>query len=458
MSLNLWLDILGELALSQDNVEVSSGYSELFTLDIYEAQVSSLQNDIWDRSLDINKEVADQSLYDGDWPGFEQLVRSYLKFCKNVNPNDERSSYDLYALFLVDLQTAFTNSRGSSLVQVVVKTARTVIPMAVKLDAEDMRSSRSPEPIRCSHIAAVLLRIFNSIRAEKPDPSNGPVRNTKISTNTASTKKSIILFIAVTLCRLYHHVGQLPSSANVFSNIHTAQISFKSYPMSQQVEYRFWLGRYYLLKNQLANAYCHLYWSFVNCHQQSRKNEQLILKFLIPCAMLLGKMPVLNLLRNYDLEGRYKPLMTLLREPHFNNMLNYLNSDRQWFQSRGLYMLLMTKSILVMLRVLVYRLWRIEDRSSTLHFDQLITALQLAKFPGLDQAGGPSPENSYNNLFAENVLISLASQGLVKGKIFTRTKVIRLRATDPLPRLSLLYNIDGSEPVAVAGKEKWMDT
>lgn len=457
MSLNLWLDLVGELALSQDNVEVSSGYSELFTLDIYEAQVSSLQNDIWDRGLDINKEVADQSLYDGDWPGFEQLVRTYLKFCKNVNPNDEWNSYDLYALFLVDLQTAFTNSRGSSLVQVVVKTARTVIPMAMRLDAQDMQASRSSEPIRCSHVAAVLLRIFNSIRAEKPDPSTVPVRNAKISTNTASTKKSIILFIAVTLCRLYHHVGQLPSSANVFSNIHTAQISFKSYPMSQQVEYRFWLGRYYLLKNQLANAYCHLYWSFVNCHQQSPKNEQLILKFLIPCAMLLGKMPVVSLLQNYNLEGRYGPLMTLLREPNFDRMLAHLNSQRQWFQSRGLYILFMTKSILVMLRVLVYKLWRAEERSSTLHFEQLITALQLSKFPGLEQIG-TSTEDSYNNLFAENVLISLTSQGLVKGNIFTRTKVIRLRATDPLPRLSLLYNIDGPEPVPVTGKEKWMDT
>jgi hypothetical protein len=438
MSVELWTTRVKELTTKAADLQNALLLSELFNLDISNPQISSLQNDILDNdNKDFEQKIDHTNFYEGDWPGFVELTKSYLRFTRDVDPNDVVGSFDLYAQFLTDLQAAFSNMRGAVLVDTVVRSCRIIVGLSLTLDAMD-----SPlQMMRSSYISSLLLKIFNTIRAEKIDPL--------IAGPNPVTKKTAILYIASMLCRLYFKMAQPGSCANVFSNIHTANIKFGVYTRAQRVEYRYWLGRFYLYKCQLTNAYRHLNWSFRNCLASSR-NKRTILMYLIAPAMLLGKLPSRELLELYNLEHIYWPLVVALRGARYSAFMAHLeNTD--WFYKNSLLVLLRSRSIIVLHRMALYKLWRISTSGSdkpvsTVAFNHFETAVKLS--------GALIAANDDQEI--ENIGVSLISQGYVKANIFTRNKVLRLKPVDPIPRMVSIHRIGQGDPEELTGTEIWM--
>lgn len=443
MSVVLWTNKLKECISLDSSEAISKQLRDLFNIDLNDPQVSSLQNDILDNQVDFEQEIELADLYEGEWPGFIELAKSYLRFCKDIDPEDSSLSFDLYAQLMADLQGAFASGKGNVLQETVVKVGKIVVSLSLEID----RMANDPNMLRTSYISSLLLRIFNTIRAEKTD------RNAQ--GEGYITKKNIILYVATSLCRLYFRLEQPGSCANVFSNIHTANIEFSRYPMAQKVEFRYWLGRFYLTKNQLTDAYRHLSWSFSNCLTDAVKNRVAILIYLIPCAILLGILPSSEMLQFYGLDSIYGPLVYAIKRADYGIYMNHICQNEAWFLSHNLFLLLRWKSLVPLFRMCLFRLWKIQGNPSTLSFEDIAITLRLS-MANYRNGGDLFVGDDADQQQIECICISLISQGYIKANIFTRNRVLRLKSEGAFPSFSELHRI-GLYDEGLKGRERWMN-
>ncbi|ODQ66346.1 hypothetical protein NADFUDRAFT_8752, partial [Nadsonia fulvescens var. elongata DSM 6958] len=378
--------------------------------------------------------VEQANLFDDEWPGFAELIKTYLRFTRDIDPYKPIiNSFDLYLKFFTDLQTAFSNNRGAVLSPTIMSTCGVVIPMALKIDQKYSKSKM----VRTSFISAVVLKIFNSIRGERADPS----KLASLDARRDTSKKGIIMYISTVLCRLYFRLGQPASCANVFSNIHTAKLRLSQFPKSQTVEYRYYLGRFYLYKCQFGKSFIHLSWAFDNCYTGSN-NKRLILKYLIPVSILLGRIPSQELLYHYNLHQPYLPLVNHLKSGNYRAFTQHVDiAFRDWFLERELLVMLKYRMSLLVYRSIIYKLLTLTGGQFNMKFDTIKAGLTAAGV--LDDVPWKAEEDTAaTDYFIENVCIALVDGGLVKANVFTRSRVLKFSPKDPIPNLATLNGIN----------------
>lgn len=412
-----WLTAIGDLDEPDfTSPETSSAMVDFFSIDVRAPLVSVLQNDLWDSGLDIDQTVKSANLLDGSWPGYVELAKSYLSFCYSVDPNDCIASFDAYARFFLSLQSAYMNVKGSVLNDVVIQATKTMLWLY----------ARAKEELKW--ISGILQRIFNSIRSEKP-------------ADGVYTKRTVLLFIAGALCRVYFLTNQYSSCSTVFNNIHTASIALSHHPMAQQVEFRYWLGRYHLNRNSLTLAFKHLHWCYTHCPVQF-SNHSVILKYLLLPSILLGRLPTRQLLDAYGLSEPFWPLVHSLKTGTFAGYNHVKN--HQWFHKHNLDHLLIRNMPIAIWRRALVRLHKCADTPKQLKFDLMASALTLS------QAAEP-----ITSVEAESVGIALISSGLLKGIDLPATEAFLLRNVDPWPSPMAVNNImDGT----LGPRDQWMNT
>ncbi|KAK9371302.1 hypothetical protein V1509DRAFT_668696 [Lipomyces kononenkoae] len=454
--------------------------SNLFSLDFSSPDLATLQNDILDKSYDLSAQIQSRNYFGGDWPGFNEFVLSYITFVRDVDPYDLVESYPLIEKLFTDLQVAFSNRRGAILTPIVGKIAGIVTNLAISLDSgkystEDNASANGvagEHMPRTSEIAKVLLKLFNSIRGERMTNENAEI-----------SKKEVILYVAVLLCRGYFKLNQPSACANVFTNIHTANISFSRYPRSERVTYRYYLGRFYFLRQELLRARTHLLWAFNNCHSAAISNQRAILTYLIPSNLLLGvgTRPQLYELAGDTLRGAFGPLEMALRTGDLYEFNAHLVKYFDWFMSKKMFLLLRSKAQLIIFRNLFKRIDAIvtasapplepgTKRPNDLAFDDLLIGIRRSTRQDdatlAVHASQASPENpailpfsnvnemSWTYDDVENICISLIDQGFMKANIYARSKLLRLMPSGGFPRIGEVWAARGQ----ISGDEEaWMD-
>ncbi|KAK9472223.1 uncharacterized protein V1510DRAFT_417668, partial [Dipodascopsis tothii] len=438
----------------------ASRLSALFCLDVAEPAMAQLQNDLVDKNHNIADRVAAQKYFAGDWQAFGDLVVSYLALVRDVDAYDIRASYDLYESFFADLQTAFSNRQGGLLTPLVARSAGLLTDLAIALDGAD-----GAEMARTGEQAKVLLKIFNSIRADRT-PIAGQLT---FETKGPVPKRTVLLYIAGLLCRTYFRLNQPPTCVNVFSNMHTAGVFFSKYPMSQRVTYRYYLGRFYLFKNELVSARKHLLWAFEHCHRDAVRNQRLILTFLVPTSVLLGVFPKPELLSIFApaLEPVYAPMIRRIRAGDLAGFKDHITQPGvfDFLVARGLYTLLRTRAEVLVFRNLFFKIDKMRNlarggdkKPHDLRFDDLLAGLRLTSThrpPRPDAAALVVAERmvDWTNEDVENVCVTLIDQKFMKGNIYARSHVLRLSPKDPFSSVSDIY-FAADHTVAT---EEWMD-
>lgn len=356
-----------------------------------------------------------------------------------MDPTNPRESYFALIKYVTALQVAFTNNRGAILQGVVKASLSTVLTMGRQLDANDTLQ-------RTSYLSTLLLKMFNNIRAEK-----------SLENSQQLSKKSVILFVANILCRSYYMLHTESSCANVFSNIHTANLKFSSYARAEQVEYRYILGRFYLAKEQLTRAYDHLSWAFRKCLPRTPQ-QRLILKYLVPAAMLLGRLPTNTLLSQFNLQTQYGPLAAALKAGNYARFMEYLLNGpcSEWYVRARIQFLFRNRTPIVLLRQIVYRTWVILNRPNVLKFDQIQAALRVAMAGSSESFGWYSAEQDASGEITENVLITLVSQRFVMGHVYSRRALIKLKDKGPFPAMARVHNLDSR--TGKASTDRWLET
>ncbi|EGV66812.1 hypothetical protein PSN45_002836 [Yamadazyma tenuis] len=365
---------------------------------------------------DIDKRVDQANLFDNDWLAFNEVVISFIKLSNQLNPYSLLESFDLYGKFLEDVSTAFSHyNKGWLLKDLVKSSVKYIFSMANKLDFQLYYKGYCSTP-RLSWLASILLKVFNNIRSQ---------------TNEENTQKSsIIIFIGSNLCSIYFKIDNPLLCRNVFSNINTLNLSSSKFPKNEILSYRFYLSKFYLIKNQLIDSYQHLTWCLSHCPIiPNHPNIIKILKLLLPISILIGKKPNFKFIKSTYLSKSLPKFILiyqkLSREVSSGNIFRFnqvVSNNRKYFKSLGLLLTIESKGTVLLVRNLFKKVWIILGKPLKLEYDILIASLKCAGF-----------DIQTDDLIIENLLVSLIDQNLLKGKIFPRLRVASLARDNVFP-------------------------
>lgn len=378
------------------------------------------------------------TFFNDSWMAFSEVVLSFIRLCLQLDPALMVVLFDLYASFVGDIAVAFTNATyGGHVAPLMVQTVEVVVPMAKQLDALlRQHEADAPNP-RATYLALVLLKVFNNVRLQ-------------ITDTTQKAKQLVLLFVSNKLCLIYLFLGNPLLCRNVFSNLNTANVKFAHFDRSDQLQYRFNLARFYLVKYELVSSYAHLRWCIQRCLPRERA---MVVRYALPLALVLGYAPnfaavdsflAACLLPATRFVGVYAELAPAVQAGDLLTFYTLLDKHEDYLKQVGTLLLLKTKLPILVHRNLVRQMWILCGRQLTLDYDAVKRAL------GLLWRVAPEKLNDYT---VENIIVLLVDQNLLRGKIVPSSRKVAVASSNVFPMVPPLYErkFGGSH------SDGWMD-
>lgn len=404
---------------------------------------------IYDETIDdtaLDNMISNYKFYNDEWLAFNEMVKLFIKLSNQLNPWSVLESFDLYSSFLDSLSTSFSNVRGGCLIMVIRQSINFILPMAIKLDSQFYLKENCGK-LRLSWLASILLKVFNNIRSQTNDDN--------------MTKSRIIVFISVKLCMVYFKIDNPLLCRNVFSNINNLQLSMTKFDRNEIIQYRYYLSKFYLIKDQLIDSYQHLSWCLINSPTYSNPphpNIIRILQLLLPISILIGKTPNFKYIRQIYFNNNpsitpgfiniYENLFKAIKRGNFGQCYQIITNNYDYLKALNILIVLQNKSTILIVRNLFKKVWDYLGNPLSIDYDSLILALNLSHF-----------NVRLDDLIVENLLISLIDQNLLKGKIFPRLRVISLAKTNvfpPVDQINFIRFGNGDEHT-LNGNDSWLN-
>ncbi|CAL9734717.1 nuclear mRNA export protein Thp1p [Monosporozyma servazzii] len=402
---------------------------------------TQLHNDPRNRDSKVLEELVDsQNFYAGKWTRFNIMITSFLKLCRDIDPWSSWSSCDVIFQFYTDLNNCLLNDTYpvDDLVNIFVENTEYIIPLAQSLDSNHkLLQTRKFQFL--AHISSVISRVFNSIKPH--NIGNDP----NIGSQPLPGKQRILLYLVNQLNNIYFTIQSPQLCSNIFRNFKPKSSidKFSQFSLKEQIEYRYLLGRYYLLNNRITNAFVQLNTAFNTLLKvfemtgaindpRSIRNLKRILRFLIPVGLIMGKLPNLNLVKNIDTEDEFTSSYILLikavRSGNIYSMNKWLQLHETELRQRHLLLILLEKLPVVTYRYLLKRviqIWSIEQQSNRLPYN--IFEMSLRKSINDTETSMGQSTDIFNGIHkscnAENVLVTLINLGYLRGNCFPLLKL-----------------------------------
>ncbi|SCU93923.1 LAME_0F05468g1_1 [Lachancea meyersii CBS 8951] len=398
---------------------------------------AELQNIRTDKELEAM--VENQKFEKGKWTRFNILVVSYLKFCQNVNPWSVWESSDLIFNYYQDLTNCLLNDSFpvDPLVTLFQDTTEYVIPLARELDS-NYRELGTRQHQFLAHVSSVITKLFNSIKPRYEEPA--------LRFDELPRKQQILLYTANRLNSIYMQIDSPASCANIFKNVKpkSAIQNFSQYPGRERIEYRYLLGRYYMLNHRVSNAFHQLNSAFallIKCSAQTagnaavQRNKQRILRYLLPAGILFGKMPTPEIcqLHGREMAQKYLALSHIVKSGSLHRFHVWLAQNEHELRRKGLLLVLLEKCPLLIYRSLIRRViidFCFPSDTNKISYSFLANGVQfsLGSLQGLKPIYSAihAPEN------VANVLESLVNLGLFKANCFPLSEQCVFPKTDKI--------------------------
>ena len=369
---------------------------------------------------------------------FKIMCTSYLNYARDVDPWSVWSSSDLIFEFYQCLINCLINDNAphiEALIPVATRETELIIGLAEKLDSFHLQlHTRSHQFL--SHISSILSRLFNSIK-----PPRGGASSTSIL-----GKQRILLYLVNKLNNIYFRIESPQLCSNIFKNFQPKSMlaHFNEYQLDQQIEYRYLLGRYYLLNSQVHNAFVQFNEAFQSLlslpltNQAIIRNGTRILNYMIPTGLILGKMVKWEPLRPFlsqEIIGNWNALYRYVRFGNIQGVSLWLRQNERHLCARQLLIVLLEKLPMVTYRNLVktvIKFWTTQWGQNKLPYSLIERALQLSI--------GPTCEDSttqeitiYNCIHSprnvENVLVTLINLGFLRANCFPQLQLCVVKKT-----------------------------
>ncbi|KAJ5344428.1 hypothetical protein N7452_002432 [Penicillium brevicompactum] len=296
------------------------------------------------------------------WAAFPVFVKMYLNFLREMNTDNLLETYNQLKALLNQCVLALGDSQfGVVVLPTVLYLAKVLAKLALGLD-------RRPDLI--AHIRRTEGETNKGESVEKVtlvEKSANVVREAFIKCLTDRTGtpgpagkpegKRVGIYLMANLClKLLFQCGKLRNAEQMFSSISAQSPPLAYFPASQRVTYLYYLGRYLLSNNLFYPAQIALQSSYDQCHRQATSQRHLILSYLIPCNIILGRFPSQALLQRPEAQGlaqHFQPLCQLIVRGDylaFRQHLSVGSPTAQWFARKGILLALRNRC-----EVLVWR-------------------------------------------------------------------------------------------------------
>jgi hypothetical protein len=200
-----------------------------------------------------------------------------------------------------------------------------------------MQSSKSR---KADTAARLLSKTFNIMLADRSSADD-------------QSKRLGIFHVTNLAFKVYFKLNSIRMCQTFISNIDSGGVVLDNFPISQQVTYRYYLGRYALLQGQLKKAKDNLWFAFTHCHAQQPYNKRVILHYLIPTMIVLGQFPSARLLDKYQLTDQFSHLLHTLKCGNVHGYLAHLEKHIDYFYGKMTYFLLRERGIVLVWRCLI---------------------------------------------------------------------------------------------------------
>ncbi|KAM5483695.1 hypothetical protein MaudMau93_006202 [Microsporum audouinii] len=283
------------------------------------------------------------------WPAFPLFMRLYLTFLRDVNVDNLLETYNLLKGLLNQSVIALGDSHmGVVILPTVFYLSKVLSKLAIGLD-------RQPELI------AHLLRREGAESGQGEtgekvtlvEKSTNIVREAfiKCLTDRGGTSgihakpegKRAGIYLMANLClKLLFKCGKLRNAEQMFASINSQSPPLEYFPASQRVTYLYYLGRYLFSNNLFYPAMIVLEAAYKQCHRQALKQRGMILTYLIPCNIILGRFPSQTLLQRPEAEGlgyKFIPLCQYIARGEVHSFRDYFSVSSphaEWFARKGL--------------------------------------------------------------------------------------------------------------------------
>lgn len=446
-----------DYCLAQFYQDIRDGAFQVMVVDleVNGQRIAALQRELHDGQLMNDKALEDavesrEFKFEGrGWTRFNIMITSFLQFCRDVDPWSLWGSCDLIFKFYQDLGNCLLNDSYpiDPLVPLFTELTNYVVNLATILDANSAKLNTRPHQF-LSHTSAVISKVFNSIkppRSNEDGVANGHAAG-------LPEKQRILLYLVNKLNNLYFRIQSPQLCSNIFKNFKPKAMnsSFAQYPIKEQIEYRYLLGRYYLLNHRVTNAFVQLNTAFnqlkliaaaagPDSQPQIRRNLSRILRYLVPAGLMLGKSPKIAYLQDIDSSPseKYASLLHHMRSGNINALNAWLAHHETSLRKDHLLLILLEKLPMICYRNLVKTVVQtcaIPHNTGKIPYTLLETAFKLS-------IGDSTPQriDIYTAIHrpdnVENVLVTLINLGLLRGNCFPMLRLCVVKKTQAISEI-----------------------
>ncbi|KAG0341931.1 hypothetical protein BG004_005856 [Podila humilis] len=411
---------VAEAYSSQDQKRMAA----LISFDANSQDLHNLQSTLYNMPVEAIQSTANDALKSASRP-LRDFVTNYLTVTIYSVLEDTTYSvvYEHMSACFGSFLSIYTSQDAQWLTGLLKTLSDNLFYTAVDADKENPRAKE----LKVSDAAAKnLSKAINIVLSDK------------IPNALQDSKKNALYYLANLTMRIYFKIKSTRLIPTLLTNISKTGVSLTEYPMSQQVTQHYYLGRYRLYQMDLRRAEEHLSFAFRNCNYGSQDpqenatiyhNSRLTLIYLVACRLCQGRMPSQHLLRQYDLEQYFTPLMQAVKVGNLALLGQVLDSADLvgWFIQQEIYFLLKEKLMVLAWRSLIRRTCLISHKLS----NAPNLRVRLHDLANVVQA---LTKEDYDLCDIECITTSLLDQGYIKGYIHATKKVLVLGKKDPFPQ------------------------
>ncbi|OMJ77649.1 hypothetical protein SteCoe_22735 [Stentor coeruleus] len=218
-----------------------------------------------------------------------------------------------------------------------------------------------------------------------------------------------------------NNLQNFTSLLRIVNNEHSKLPSLDNYPKAQQVEFKYYEGRFHIYEQELNQAEECFDFAFRLCDKDSFRNKRLVLRYLIPVRAYKGIFPTQALLVKYKLTD-LSEVLTSLKQGNIELFNRTLEANQDKFIKQGIYIMLES------LQLLAYRnlFKRTQSILKTTH-------VKLSSFSTVLAVAGVK---SISLLDVECILVNLINKKWIKGYISSSQKTVVFSKVDPFPKIT----------------------
>ncbi|XP_066259386.1 PCI domain-containing protein 2 homolog [Euwallacea similis] len=238
-------------------------------------------------------------------------------------------------------------------------------------------------------------------------------------TDDRDTKRRGMMGLVNQLFKVYFRINKLHLCKPLIRAIESSPFK-ESFCLSQQIAYRYFVGRKAMFDSDYKAADKYLSYAFENCHKQCRKNKRLILIYLVPVKMLLGYFPNRKVLEKYDVL-EFSELVEAVCQGNLKRFDEIMEKHESFFIDSGIY-LIIDKLKIIAYRNLFKKVYMILN-THQIPVESLQTALQfLDQDVDLDET--------------QCIVANLINEGRIKGYISHQHRKVVVSKQNPFPPLT----------------------